>query len=284
MSWYQWVHNAYIRLSKLFNNSYIRNEIEILFCRVMGVSLSEFILYSDTLLTNIQLIKLESFLIRRENFEPIAYIFGEQEFWSLKLFVSYDTFIPRFDTECLIEQSLKLVTLNDAKVLDLGTGSGAIALSLASEKPNWQIFAADCSLDALVIAKKNALNLGIKNVVFFHSNWFESLDIKLYDLIVSNPPYISFKEFNFLNKEIFYEPRCSLLSLNNGLLDLEVICLNANNYLVPGGWLILEHGCNQGVAVRSFFNRGVFSNISTIKDYCNNDRVTQGQKVIFNKT
>ncbi|MCR3754828.1 MAG: protein-(glutamine-N(5)) methyltransferase [Candidatus Westeberhardia cardiocondylae] len=277
MNWDQWIKSAYIRLYKIFKKSYVMREIEILFCKVLQINLSQLIAYSDTVLTNEQLVILESLLHRRENHEPIAYLIGRQEFWSLDLHVSPYTFIPRIDTECLIEQALQLIVLRHAKILDLGTGSGAISLALAVEKPTWKITAVDYCLHALTIAKKNSILLDLKNINFVYSNWFQSLKFQLYHLIISNPPYVSLEEFLCLDKEIYYEPRYAILSENNGLKDLKKICFQANYYLTSGGWLILEHGWNQGKIVRSFFSRAMFCNIITIQDHNKNDRITLGQ-------
>ncbi|CEN32234.1 Release factor glutamine methyltransferase [Candidatus Westeberhardia cardiocondylae] len=283
MNWYQWVKNSYIRLNKSFKNTYfttntIMRDVEKLLCYVVGVSREKFFAFSETLLTREQFSKLEILLCRREQGEPIAYLIGEQEFWSLNLLVSRDTFIPRCDTECLVTHVLKVISSDNAKILDLGTGTGAISLALAIEKPMWEITAIDYNLKALLIAKKNAAKFGIKNINFFCSRWFESLHShKLYDLIVSNPPYISIREFYLLHKELFFEPRTSLISAKNGTADLEEICFLSKYYLVSGGWLILEHGYKQGYIVRSLLSRAMFKCILTIKDYGNNERVTQGR-------
>ncbi|QCI19750.1 MAG: peptide chain release factor N(5)-glutamine methyltransferase [Buchnera aphidicola (Brevicoryne brassicae)] len=272
-----WLKKSIKILSYLDNPKY---ESEFLLSYVSGYPRS-FILTSDKIkLSQKQYKHLNSLIYRRSLGEPMAYITKEKEFWSLSLYVSYDTLIPRPDTEVLVEQVISRITQKSASILDLGTGSGAIALALASTCSSWNIIGIDKSNKALEIARMNALKLNLRNVYFFFSDWFSHIN-KKFNIIVSNPPYISIKELKFLKKDIFFEPFDALISKNNGLSDIENIIKKASNYLFSEGWLLIEHGWRQKLKVQSLFKKYNFFNIKSYKDYGGNDRVTIGQK--YNK-
>lgn len=209
--------------------------------------------------------------------EPLAYVIGEQDFWSLTLRVTPATLIPRPDTEILVEQALALIQPNqDLQVLDLGTGSGAIALSIAKERPNAQVIATDFSATALQVAQQNAVLNQIGNVQFLQGSWYQALNSNhQFDVIVSNPPYIDEQDQHLI--DLTHEPITALTAKNNGMADLEVIIRQAPQWLKPDGWLLVEHGYNQAQAVQQLFSLAGFSQVKTVKDYGGNDRVTLGQ-------
>lgn len=209
--------------------------------------------------------------------EPLAYVIGEQDFWSLKLKVTPATLIPRPDTEILVEQALALIDAEqDLSILDLGTGSGAIALSIAKERPNAQVIATDFSHDALLVAQQNAVLNHIENVQFLQGSWYQALNISYqFDVIVSNPPYIDENDQHLI--DLTHEPIMALTAKNNGLADLEVIIGQAPQWLNAQGWLLVEHGYDQAQAIQQLFVQTGFSDVKTVKDYGGNDRVTLGQ-------
>ncbi|QIE01913.1 peptide chain release factor N(5)-glutamine methyltransferase [Buchnera aphidicola] len=236
-----------------------------------------FILQSDEIiLTKKQYKLLNHFIYRRSLGEPIAYIIKEKEFWSLSLSVSYDTLIPRPDTEILVETALSKIHNPSALILDLGTGCGAIALALSSICSDWQIVGVDKSEQAIKIANLNALKLNFKNISFFYSDWFSNIHNKFH-IIISNPPYISAKEIKFLKKDIFFEPISALIAAQNGLSEIKKIIKQSKYYLFFGGWLLIEHGWKQKLSVQYLFKQYNFCAIQSYQDYGGNDRVTIGQ-------
>lgn len=228
--------------------------------------------------SSLYLKELLAILLRTKK-EPIPYIIEQKHFWVLNLKLSNNAFMPRLDTECLIEQALNLLPNNKLNVLDLGTGSGTIVLSLAYERNKWNHIGTDFSLNALTIAKYNTNNLNLKTlktVSYIFSNWFNSLYLKRYGLIISNPPYVSKKDLHLNKGYIHIEPTISLASSNNGLHILFKICISSIFFLTYGGWLLLEHGYKQGSIARSFLLSLSFKDVHSIKDY-NNERITIGR-------
>lgn len=214
---------------------------------------------------------------RRLQGEPVSHITGYREFWSLQLEVNPTTLIPRPDTETLVELALSCNVPNDAKVLDLGTGTGAIALALGSEMPTWDIIAVDRIDDAVALAKRNQKRLAINNVCVEQSNWFSALNNKKFDLIVTNPPYIKYNDKHLHQGDVRFEPLSALVADDAGLADIKQIITQSRDYLHSNGYLLIEHGFEQSAAVRHIFNQMAFINVSTVKDLGNNDRVTFGQ-------
>ena len=220
----------------------------------------------------------EMLLKRRLKGEPVAYILGYREFFGLPLKVSADTLIPRPDTETLVESALdKISSCTSNLVLDLGTGSGAIALAIAKHRPNAQVTAVDASQAALAIAIENALYLNIKNVHFELSNWFSALNNQKFDVIVSNPPYIEINDVHLKQGDLRYEPLSALASGADGLQDICTIISQAPQYLNPQGGLLLEHGYNQAEQVAALLSQAGFSKISHVQDLAGINRVTQGK-------
>lgn len=207
---------------------------------------------------------------------PLAYITGKQAFWGREFLVNCHTLIPRPDSECMIDAVIDFVNKNSVtapKILDLGTGSGCLAITLAKELPNSQVVAVDFSLDALELANKNAKNLSADNCVFIHSDWFDEIS-DLFDIIISNPPYIAPNDKHL--DDLVAEPITALVAKDDGLADIYHIIKHAKNYLHNQGILLIEHGFNQTKQVQDIFCQFEFGDIDTIKDYGGNDRITKG--------
>lgn len=216
-------------------------------------------------------------LARIEAGEPLAYVLGSQPFWTLDLKVTPDTLVPRPDTEILVETVLALDLPQSANVVDLGTGTGAIALSLASERPNWSVTATDIYLPTLAVAQENADRHGLQQVKFACGAWYAALPAQKFDLIVSNPPYIDAEDEHMQN--LASEPERALVAAKQGLADIEIIIQQGKDWLKPHGWMALEHGYDQADAVQAIFAQAGYQQIRTVKDYGGNDRVTLAQSV-----
>ncbi|MBV6808399.1 peptide chain release factor N(5)-glutamine methyltransferase [Xanthomonas campestris pv. pennamericanum] len=215
---------------------------------------------------------------RREAGEPVAYLTGSRGFWTLDLAVSPATLIPRADTEVLVELALeRLDTVLGRRVADLGTGSGAIALAIASERPRAQVIATDASAAALAMARRNADSHGLRNVDCRQGSWFAPLAGEAFDLIASNPPYIAAHDPHLQQGDLRYEPASALASGSDGLDDIRLIVADAPAHLLPGGWLLLEHGWDQGAAVAELLAARGFAAVATHQDLERRDRVTLGR-------
>ncbi|CAM4120026.1 peptide chain release factor N(5)-glutamine methyltransferase [Pseudoalteromonas ostreae] len=233
--------------------------------------------WPEKLLSAAQLQQFDEHCQRRLNGEPVAHITGLREFWSLPLQVNSSTLIPRPDTEILVEYALSLSLPMAAKVLDLGTGTGAIALALASEMPLWQITGVDRVADAITLANTNKQRLGFINVGFVQSDWFSQVDAQQFDLIVSNPPYIEYDDIHLSQGDVRFEPLSALVADDDGMADIKYIITQARDFLTSNGYLLIEHGYQQRTKVHSFFAQMAYTNILTVKDLANNDRVTLAQ-------
>ena len=272
-----WIKNV---VPRLVNNNCTKRDIEIILSFVTKKSRSWLMAFDETIISNEYLSELNNLILRRINGEPIAYLIGQREFWSLPLYVNQHTLIPRPDTEIVVEQALSILSKKQSYILDLGTGSGAIALAIASERSDCYITATDCVENAIELAKLNAKNLNICNVSFLVSNWFSKINFRKFNLIVSNPPYISSNDKHLEKGDIRFEPRIALISDKSGLSDLEKLIIQSHNWLVSGGWLILEHGWKQNKIVYQLMIENNYCAVTTVNDYGGNPRVTLGQKKI----
>ena len=222
--------------------------------------------------------QFQALIHKRQEGVPIAYLTESREFWSLPLCVSKDTLIPRPETELLVALTLdRLTNAEEASVLDLGTGSGAVALALASERPRWKILASDVSKAALQIAEQNATNLALDNVLFYCSNWFDALPKQRFNAIVSNPPYIALNDPCLRNGDLRFEPQQALTSGKTGLDALTQIISKAHDYLLPDGLLVLEHGYEQGKDVIALLQKAGFYEVQCVADIQGLDRVSIGR-------
>ncbi|CUR53579.1 Release factor glutamine methyltransferase [Serratia symbiotica] len=273
MNYNNWLIYATLRLTK---SNTPRLDSEILLSFVIKKTKTFLLIFHETELTIIQSEQLERLLIRRENGEPISYLIGKREFWSLSFFVSSNTLIPRSDSERLIELALQYLPNTPCHILDLGTGCGSLALSLASERLDCIITGIDILSSVLSVALYNMKKLKITNVKFLKSNWFNSLSNKRFSLIMSNPPYIDINDIHLTKGDVLFEPKNALISKKKGLADLATIIYNAPKFLKSKGWLLLEHGWKQGSSVRTLFLFIGFLKVTTYYDYGNNERVTVG--------
>ncbi|NUU66663.1 peptide chain release factor N(5)-glutamine methyltransferase [Enterobacteriaceae bacterium BIT-l23] len=275
MDYQNWVRQATARLA---GSDSPRRDAEILLGLVTGRSRTYLLAFGETRLSDAELDQLEQLLARRERGEPVAYLTGQREFWSLPLAVSPATLIPRPDSECLVEQGLARLPAEPCRILDLGTGTGAIALALASERPDAAVTALELIPEAVALARSNAQNLAIDNVTVLQSDWFSALESgQRFDLIVSNPPYIDAEDPHLRQGDVRYEPKSALVAADKGLADLQQLITEARYWLQPGGWLLLEHGWRQGEAVRELFNGAGYERVETHRDYGGNERLTAGQ-------
>ncbi len=255
-----------------------RLDTEVLLCHILGKNRTFLYTWPEQLLSTSQQHQFQALFSRRLKGEPIAHLTGTREFWSLSLNVSSATLIPRPDTELLVEIALGLSLAKQAAVLDLGTGTGAIALALASEKPHWNICAVDAVAEAVALADENRQQFGFDHVRVFQSDWFSELSGQTFDLIISNPPYISASDDHLQQGDVRFEPCSALVADKSGFADLCTIVSCAGLHLNPGGWLILEHGYEQGDEVRQMMSLAGFSGIATHADLAGLERATIGHK------
>lgn len=254
-----------------------RLDTELLLCNVLKKDRSFLRTFSEFKLEQQQFDFFHRLLNQRIQGKPIAHILGERGFWSLNLKVTTDTLIPRPDTERLVELALTIIPDNKPwQVLDLGTGTGAIALSLAKEKSSCHVTATDKSIAALDVAKLNAKNNHISNIEFTQSDWFTELANKQFNIIFSNPPYIRENDPHLKQGDVRFEPVSALISGADGLDDIRLIIKNSPKHLVKNGALLIEHGYDQADAVCNLLKAANFSQINDFKDYSNNPRVAIG--------
>ncbi|MCR1000990.1 peptide chain release factor N(5)-glutamine methyltransferase [Serratia rubidaea] len=274
MDYQGWLKAAAARLTE---SDSARRDAEILLGFVTGRARTYLLAFGERSLTAQELAQLEALLTRRARGEPIAYLVGEREFWSLPLSVSPATLIPRPDTECLVEQALARLPAGGCAILDLGTGTGAIALALASERPDCTVTGVDFQPEAVALARHNAQKLAIANAQFVQGSWFAPLAGQRFQLIASNPPYIDAADPHLSQGDVRFEPDSALVAEENGLADLRTIVRQAPAHLLPRGWLLLEHGWQQAASVRELLAEAGFSAVESCRDYGGNERVTLGQ-------
>lgn len=252
-------------------------DTELLLSHALDVSRTYLKTWPDRQPDTDQVTTFAALFQRRIRGEPIAYILGHQDFWSLDLKVSEHTLIPRPETELLVETALELQLPPQSSVLDLGTGTGAIALALACERNDWNITALDFQPQAVALAEENRAAHKLDNVQIVQSNWFAALPAVKFDLIVSNPPYIENNDPHLSQGDVRFEPPSALVSGAEGLDDLILLIGQSVAFLKPNGWLLVEHGYDQGPGVRALFAEAAFSAIETRNDYNQIDRITFGQ-------
>jgi release factor glutamine methyltransferase len=255
-------------------------DAELLLCHVAKLTRTTLHAHPEQILSEEVIHTYQALIEQRHAEQPIAYLTGNKEFWSIKFKVNENILIPRPETECLVEEVLKHIPKNEKyKIADLGTGCGAIAISIAKERPQSHITAIDISPDALNIAKENASHLGIKNISFVQSDWYENTN-DCFDIIVSNPPYIKQDDEHLTQGGIQHEPQLALASGPDGLNAIKHIINNASEHLNNKAWILLEHGCDQGNEVRTLLYEHGFSDPDTRKDYSGHERVSFGKSRI----
>ncbi|GAA3922726.1 peptide chain release factor N(5)-glutamine methyltransferase [Litoribacillus peritrichatus] len=252
-------------------------DMEVLLCHVLQVNRTYLYTWPEKSLTEAQYSKLTGLLRERQQGHPVAHLTGVREFWSLPFKVSPTTLIPRPDTEVLIEWILdRYAEKSLLSVLDLGTGTGAIALALAYEKPQWSVVACDRVSEAVQLARENAEALGLQRVTVVESDWFSALGQASFDLIVSNPPYIPASDPHLSEGDVVFEPSSALVSGEDGLQDIRKIVSESRRHLAEQGCLIIEHGYDQAEAVQAIFTAQGFVKVASGKDYGSQDRFTFG--------
>ncbi|SDL60878.1 [protein release factor]-glutamine N5-methyltransferase [Modicisalibacter muralis] len=255
----------------------VRLDAEVLLGHVLERDRTWLYTWGDREIGGDALSRYERLIGRRIAGEPVAYLTGEREFWGLRLRTVDATLIPRPDTETLVEAALACATQTSGRALDLGTGSGAIALAFASERPDWQVIGVDRVAAAVTLARDNAARLGIANATFLESDWFAALADQRFDLILSNPPYLADDDPHLALGDVRFEPRSALVAADDGLADLRHLVAAARAHLSPGGWLLLEHGMTQGAAVRGALNRAGYGEVTTLDDLQGRPRVSSGR-------
>ncbi|TCS41395.1 peptide chain release factor N(5)-glutamine methyltransferase [Reinekea marinisedimentorum] len=250
-------------------------DAEVLLAHVLEKGRTYLIAWPEKQLTSEQNDRYSQLVQRRARGVPVAYITGMREFWSLPIKTSPATLIPRPDTEVLVETVLEKQNERPLSCLDLGAGTGAIALALKSERPSWSIMGIDCIDEAIELASANARNLSL-NVQFTKGNWCAGVPGSSLDIIVSNPPYIDSEDPHLEQGDVRFEPSSALVAPQSGFADIELIATQATRCLKPGGWLFLEHGWQQAERVRSILSDSGFAEVDSRCDYGGNERVTFG--------
>ncbi|MFB9869536.1 peptide chain release factor N(5)-glutamine methyltransferase [Vreelandella sulfidaeris] len=258
-----------------------RVDAEVLLGHVLGRDRTWLYTWGDKQCPQGERDRFDALIAARAQGTPVAYLTGEREFWGLRLATSPDTLIPRPDTETLVEQALSRALSPQGRLLDLGTGTGAIALAFASEQPHWHVLGVDLRKEAVELATRNADALSIKNARFTQSDWFSALEAAgeadtQFDIIVSNPPYIAADDPHLSKGDVRFEPRSALVSNADGMADLLYLVTSAQHYLTASGWLLLEHGYNQAAQVREALINAGYQNVESVFDLGGHERVTLG--------
>ena len=254
-----------------------RLDAELLLAHVLGKPRTYLRTWPDRSPAEEQVSQFLGLVERRRAGEPVAYLIGQQGFWSLDLEVATDTLIPRPETELLVETALSLDLHEEARALDLGTGTGAIALALASERPTWSLVGVDRMPGAVALAERNRRRLAVPNARFLESHWFASLNAERFDVIVSNPPYIAADDKHLTQGDVRFEPLSALVAGIDGLDDIRLIIEHAPDHLASGGWLLLEHGYDQAEAVSALLSTRGFKDISNRRDLAGHTRISLGR-------
>ncbi len=275
MSIVELLQQAAARLSGSSDSA--RLDAELLLCRALDCQRSYLFTWPEREPDAEQCAAFEALLARREQGEPVAHILGKREFWSLELAVTSDTLIPRPETELLVEAALARIPPEaEWQIADLGTGSGAIALAIASERPACRVVAVERSPAALAVAQENIRRLGFGNVELLQGEWFAPLAGRQFQMIVSNPPYIPAADPHLQQGDVRFEPRSALVSGDDGLDDIKYLITKAKDFLSPPGWLLLEHGHDQGSAVITLLQAANYQHTENLRDLLGNDRLAIG--------
>ena len=254
-----------------------RLDAEILFCEVMQFNRSRIYSHPEQIVPADKSTLFQSLIEQRQQGRPIAHLTGKKEFWSLELAINKDTLIPRPETELLVETALQMIPDDTIfNILDLGTGSGAIAIALASERPDCNIVATDINTNALIMAKKNATTHQLENIQFYLSNWYQNIPSQEFDLIVSNPPYIRQDDEHLSQGDVRFEPELALVAGADGMQAINIILGNAKQYLASNAYLLIEHGYDQKQSVHEVFLKYDFRQPKTYQDLSGQDRITMG--------
>lgn len=257
-----------------------RLEAQILLCHVIQQPRAYLVAHDRDPILPEQAAVFDTLLQRRLGGEPIAYILGEREFYSLNFKVTPAVLIPRPETELLVELALeRLPAGRSVRVLDLGTGSGAVAVALALHRPQAEVVAVDQSAAPLEVARENAQRLGAGNLRLIQSDWYSALGDEKFDLIVSNPPYIAAADPHLAQGDVRFEPPAALASGADGLDDIRAIIRDAASHLKPGGWLLFEHGYDQAAACRELLVQAGFEQVASAADLAGIERVSYGLRV-----
>ena len=266
-------------LKDVVGNKFVTKiDLEEIFCDVLKISRSSLYINQDVTISKDKLIVIKKYIQRRECGEPLAYILGRKGFWNIEVAVNKHVLVPRPETETLVEVVLGYITDQKLKILDAGTGSGAIALALASEKKNLAVYALDNSRKALKVAWENSENLRIK-IRLIQCNWLESIAYNSFDLIVSNPPYVEWDDERLQGDGVSYEPLSSLVADQNGMQDIERLIREGFHCLRDDGFLFVEHSPEQADLVRKIFQESNFINLTVHKDLNGDNRISSGKKV-----
>ncbi|MGA3682188.1 MULTISPECIES: peptide chain release factor N(5)-glutamine methyltransferase [Pseudomonas] len=267
-----------LRSAELPDSPTARLDAELLLAAALGKPRSFLHTWPERIVSTEAAHAFDGYLKRRRTGEPVAYILGLQGFWNIDLEVAPHTLIPRPETEMLVETALELLPgAIPHTLLDLGTGTGAIALSLAKDRPQWSVTAVDRVEEAVELAERNRQRLHLDNAKVFHSHWFSAVEGQRFDLILSNPPYIASNDPHLVEGDVRFEPSSALVSGADGLDDLRLIVSQAPAHLEAGGWLLLEHGYDQGAAVRELLLAHGFEEIKTRRDLGDHERITFGR-------
>jgi release factor glutamine methyltransferase len=278
------IEQALQRAAAKLNSADGAMEARLLLQQVLGVNRAWLIAHANDALQTNRDAEFQALLTRRLAGEPIAYLMQQREFYGLTLRVSPATLIPRADSETLVDAALEKIphpTTKPITVLDLGTGSGAIALAIAHNRPQAKVLAVDASDAALTVAQHNASQLKLSNVQFALSDWYANLAEQRFDVIVSNPPYIAENDSHLSQGDLRFEPLSALAAGVDGLDDIRQITQQGLIHLMPQGWLMLEHGYDQGTAVRELMAEAGLVEITSKQDLGGNDRVTLGKNPLI---